>query len=67
MKTYRLHIIGVLIVLLAGFGFWFFNSWGALEKPTIQLDQDLTVIGRSKTLNIAFADQKSGLVIQLLP
>jgi len=61
MKTYRLHIIGVLIVLLAGFGFWFFNSWGALEKPTIQLDQDLAAIGRSKTLNIAFADLKSGL------
>jgi murein DD-endopeptidase MepM/ murein hydrolase activator NlpD len=32
-----------------------------LEKPTVQLDQELTAIGRSKTLNIAFADRKSGL------
>ncbi len=61
MKTYRLHIIAVLIILIAGFGFWFFNSWGELEKPSIQLDQDLTAIGRSKTFNIAFADRKSGL------
>jgi hypothetical protein len=61
MKTYRLHIIAVLIILIAGFGFWFFNSWGELEKPSIQLDQDLTAIGRFKTFNIAFADRKSGL------
>jgi len=61
MKTYRPHIIAVLITLIAGLGFWFFNSWGELEKPTIQLDQELTAIGRSKTLNIAFADRKSGL------
>lgn len=61
MKTYRPHIIALSIILIAGSCFWFFNSWGELEKPTIQLDQDLTVIGRSKTLNIAFADRKSGL------
>lgn len=61
MKTYRPHIIAVLIILIAGLGFWFFNSWGELEKPTIQLDQELTAIGRSKTLNIVFADRKSGL------
>lgn len=61
MKTYRPHIIAVLVILIAGLGFWFFNSWGELEKPTIQLDQELTAIGRSKTLNIAFADRKSGL------
>jgi murein DD-endopeptidase MepM/ murein hydrolase activator NlpD len=61
MKTYRLHIIAVLIILIAGFGFWFFNSWGELEKPSIQPDQDLTAIGRFKTFNIAFADRKSGL------
>ena len=61
MKTYRPHIIAVLVILIAGLCFWFFNSWGELEKPTIQLDQELTAIGRSKTLNIAFADRKSGL------
>jgi hypothetical protein len=61
MKTYRPHIIAVSIILIAGSCFWFFNSWGELEKPTIHLDQDLTVIGKSKTLNIAFADRKSGL------
>ena len=61
MKTYRPHIIAILIILIAGFGFWFFNSWGELEKPAIQLDQDITAIGRSKTFNIAFTDRKSGL------
>src|SRR5271157_2986490 len=61
MKTYRPHIIAVLIILIAGFGFWFFNSWGKLEKPAIQLDQELTAIGKSKTFNITFTDRKSGL------
>ncbi|MGZ6231604.1 MAG: hypothetical protein ACXWMO_12645 [Syntrophales bacterium] len=61
MKTYRPHIIAALIILIAGFGFWFFNSWGELEKPAIQLDQELTTIGRSKTFNITFTDRKSGL------
>ena len=61
MKTYRTHIIVFLIISISGFGFWFFNSWGELEKPTLLLDQDITAIGRSKTINIAFADQKSGL------
>jgi murein DD-endopeptidase MepM/ murein hydrolase activator NlpD len=61
MKTYRPHIIVALIILIGGLGFWFFNSWGELEKPGIQIDQDITAIGRSKTFNITFMDRKSGL------
>jgi murein DD-endopeptidase MepM/ murein hydrolase activator NlpD len=61
MKTYKPHIIAALIILIAGFCFWFFNSWGELEKPAIQIDQDITAIGRSKTFNITFTDRKSGL------
>ena len=61
MKTYRTHIIAILIISISGLGFWFFNSWGELEKPAVRVDQDIMAIGRSKTLNIAFTDQKSGL------
>jgi hypothetical protein len=61
MKTYKTHIIVFLIISISGLGFWFFNSWGELEKPAVLLDQDITAIGRYKTLNIAFADKKSGL------
>ncbi|HUH65581.1 MAG TPA: hypothetical protein VLZ07_04040, partial [Syntrophales bacterium] len=61
MKTYKTHIIIFLVVVVSALGFWFFNSWGELEKPDIRLDQDITAIGRSKTFNVAFTDRKSGL------
>ena len=61
MKTYKPYIIASLIICIAGFGFWFFNSYGECAKPTIGIDQEISAIGRYKTINIIFTDMKSGL------
>ncbi len=61
MKTYRTFILAALVILLTGFVFWFFNSYGELENPTVKIDQDISSIGRNKTININFMDTKSGL------
>lgn len=61
MKTYKSFIIAGLIIVIAVFGFWFFNSYGEWEKPTVKIDQDISAIGRYKAVNIVFADTKSGL------
>jgi murein DD-endopeptidase MepM/ murein hydrolase activator NlpD len=61
MKTYKPFIIAAFVVLFVGLGFWFFNSYGELEKPTVEINQDISTIGRYKTINISFADTKSGL------
>ncbi len=61
MKTYKPFIIAAFVILLTGFGFWFFNSYGELENPTVKINQDISAIGRYKTINISFMDTKSGL------
>lgn len=61
MKTYRPFIIAALLIILAGVGFWFLNSYGEWEKPTVKIDQDISAIGRNKTITIVFSDMKSGL------
>lgn len=61
MKTYKPYIIAFAIICIAGFGFWFFTSYGEFEKPTVGIDQEISAIGRYKALNITFSDTKSGL------
>jgi murein DD-endopeptidase MepM/ murein hydrolase activator NlpD len=61
MKTYKPFIIASLIILCAGFGFWFFNSYGEWENPLVRIDQDISSVGKYTTLHIAFTDTKSGL------
>lgn len=61
MKTYKPFIIAAFVILLTGFGFWFFNSYGELEKPTVKINQDISAIGRHKTISINFIDTRSGL------
>ncbi|MEN6319012.1 MAG: M23 family metallopeptidase [Syntrophaceae bacterium] len=61
MKTYKPYIIATVIICIAGFCFWFFNSYGEFEKPTIGIDQEISAIGRYRAINIAFSDMKSGL------
>jgi murein DD-endopeptidase MepM/ murein hydrolase activator NlpD len=61
MKTYKPFIIAAFVISLAVFSFWFFNSYGELEKPTVKIDEDINAIGRNKVINITFIDTKSGL------
>ena len=61
MKTYKIYIIPAIILLLAGLGWWFFNTLGEWEEPQIKLSHDIKAIGRRSPLDISFADGKSGL------
>jgi len=61
MKTYKPYIITLLILVMAGGGWFFFNTCGELGKPAIKLDQEISFIGLQKTVNITFTDQKRGL------
>jgi murein DD-endopeptidase MepM/ murein hydrolase activator NlpD len=61
MKTYKPYIIAFLIVLIVGFGVWFFNSYGEWGSPTIGIDHEISTIGRHKAIGITFVDKKSGL------
>ena len=50
------------IILLAGASGWlYFAGWLDREKPAIQLDSDISAIGRKKDIGITFADERSGL------
>jgi len=61
MKTYKPYIIAILILVLTGGGWFFFNTYGELEKPVIKIDQEINAIGQQKTIKITFTDQKRGL------
>jgi len=61
MKTYKVYIIMAVVVLFAGLGWWFFNSYGEFEQPVIKLSRDIQAIGQRSTLDIAFEDAGSGL------
>ncbi len=55
-------IAAVVIVLVAGaLGWLYFTGWLDRGKPVIQLDSDITAIGRKKDIGITFADERSGL------
>jgi len=55
-------IAAIIIVLLAGvLGWLYFAGWLDREKPAIQLDSDISAIGRKKDIGITFADERSGL------
>jgi murein DD-endopeptidase MepM/ murein hydrolase activator NlpD len=61
MKTYKSYIIGIsLLALIIGVWF-FFNTGGELQKPTIKFDAEVNVIGQQKPLSITFTDQMRGL------
>lgn len=55
-------IAAVVIVLAAGaLGWLYFEGRLDREKPVIQLDSDISAIGRKKDIGITFADERSGL------
>jgi hypothetical protein len=61
MKTYKIYIMFAILIIMAGLGWWFFNSYGEFEQPEIKLSRDIQVIGPRSTLDISFMDAKSGL------
>lgn len=61
MKVNRWMILGGAGVLVAGLLAWFFLTLGEFRKPVIDLDQDVSLVGRQKVLGITLRDSGSGL------
>ncbi len=60
LTKYLAAILPLVIIVLGG-GWWFLATSGEREKPTIKFAEDVRSIGRQKTLNLTFADNKAGL------
>jgi murein DD-endopeptidase MepM/ murein hydrolase activator NlpD len=52
-------IVGVAII--SGLGWLYWGNYLERETPSIKPNQDISMIGKQKKLEIAFTDQKSGL------
>ncbi|KQC07293.1 MAG: hypothetical protein APR62_06610 [Smithella sp. SDB] len=62
MKKFSLHIkIVAAFLVIAAVGWLLFGSYVELGKPGIKFAQDVTAVGRQKTLEINFSDSQSGL------
>jgi murein DD-endopeptidase MepM/ murein hydrolase activator NlpD len=63
MKRFNLFYVKVIIAILviAALGWIFLGSYVEIEKPAIKFNQEITTIGRQKTIEINFSDSKSGL------
>jgi murein DD-endopeptidase MepM/ murein hydrolase activator NlpD len=49
------------IVVIVGLGLLFWGNYLERESPSIKSNQDMSMIGKQKRLDITFADKKSGL------
>lgn len=61
VKPNKWMIIGVVAVLVIGGLAWFLLTMGEFQTPRIDLDQDVSLVGRQKVLGITFRDSGSGL------
>jgi murein DD-endopeptidase MepM/ murein hydrolase activator NlpD len=63
MKKFNLFyvIIAIVIIVIAALGWIFLGSYLEIEKPAIKFNQNVTAIGRQKTIDINFSDSISGL------
>ena len=63
MKKFNLYyvIISIAILVTVTLGWIFLGSYLEMEKPAIKFNQNLTSIGRQKTIDINFSDSISGL------
>ena len=51
----------VVIIIIAGLGWLYWGNYLERETPSIKADQDFSMIGKQKKLEITFTDQKSGI------
>jgi hypothetical protein len=61
MKKGFSYTIGIMILLAAAGGTWFFLTLGERDIPTAAIDGDATMIGKQKVLKVVFADEGQGL------
>jgi murein DD-endopeptidase MepM/ murein hydrolase activator NlpD len=61
MKKGFWKMVGIVILLVAGGGAWFFLTVGEWGSPRIAVEGDPAVIGSQKILTVAFSDSGRGL------
>ncbi|MEN6620384.1 MAG: M23 family metallopeptidase [Smithella sp.] len=60
-KPIILIIAIVTIIIIAGLGFLFWGNYLERDTPVIKPNQDITMIGKQKKIEITFLDKKSGI------
>ena len=53
--------ITVIVIIIAGLCWFYFANYLEIEKPAININQDISMIGNQKKIEVSFSDQKSGL------
>ncbi|MGV8056782.1 MAG: M23 family metallopeptidase [Smithellaceae bacterium] len=65
MKKYNSPVtiaaISVVVIMIAGLCWLYFGNYLEREEPVIKANQDISMIGKQKKIEITFSDQKSGL------
>ena len=63
MKKFNLFYvkISIAILVVAALCWFYLGSYVEIEKPLIKFDQEITAVGRQKTIGITFFDSKSGI------
>ena len=61
MKKGFWQLVGIVLLLVAGGGAWFFLTIGEWDSPRMTAEGDPTIIGRQKNITVAFSDAGRGL------
>lgn len=56
-----MHIFSAIAITIVAAGALFFFTIGELEKPAINLGQDVSAIGQNRSIDINLSDEKRGL------
>ena len=61
MKKISTYIFILVILIIAGLCWLYFNNYLERENPTIRINRDISAIGKNKKIEVTFSDLKSGL------
>lgn len=62
MKKFSSSITVIFaVIIIAGLCWLYFGNYLEREEPAVKFNQDISVIGKQKKIEITFSDQKSGL------
>ena len=61
MNKYLRYLLFVVLIAMAGVGTWAFMVYCEGEKPEIQLNRDIKMIGQETTFDVICVDRKRGI------
>ena len=58
---FKQYLITLIVILLFGVCWWFFNTYYEGGKPVLKLNKPIDIMGRQGVIDITSTDEKSGL------